>query len=323
MPALHTRPTRLPFVACLLALLGLVGIAGCDRAEAPLTLDSPQATLETAEALVRAGRADRLVDLIHADDEQLRSLLNQFGRFLGELQSLAEAVEVAFPEEVAQLRAEAEALAKEGRAASLIDRLTGSPAGAPGGPGGSRGFGADLIRNPDLRLDTGAETRRSAVNPFGGGERGRSRREAFGRIAQQFFVDPYAWLEDGRGRLETVYVSDTMVALTWDGKTILPPFGLVLIEGPDGFWRLLLPTQYPGVRRAMPQNEDEYAVYGSIVRTLENVIIDLRRDVEGGRVRNLTDLSDSAVEKIAIPAALVFFALSEVIDERGGDQASP
>ncbi len=319
MPALPTRPTRLPFVTRLLVVLGLVALPGCDRADGPLTLDSPEATVRTAEALVQAGRADRLVDLIHADDEQMRSLLNQFGRFLGELQKLAQAVEVAFPEEVAQLRAEAEAAAKEGRAASLIDRLTGAPAGA----GGSRGFGADLIRNPDLRLDTGAEARRSAVNPFGGGERGRSRREAFSRIAQQFFVDPYAWLADGRGRLETVYVSDTMVALTWDGKTILPPFGLVLIEGPDGFWRLLLPTQYPGVRRAMPQNEDEYAVYGSIVRTLENVIVDLRRDVEGGQVRNLTDLSDSAVEKVAIPAALVFFALSEVIDERGGGDRGP
>jgi hypothetical protein len=306
--------SRLPAVlGYLLAVLGFAALAGCDRADGPLTLDSPEATLDTAEALVRDGRADRLVDLIHADDDEMRSLLNQFGRFLGELQKLAAAVEVAFPEEVAQLRAEAEAAAAEGRAASLIDRLTGAPAG----PGGNRGFGSNLIQNPELRLDTGSAARRGTPSPFAGGERGRSQREAFSRIAQQFFVDPYGWLGEGRDRLETVYVSDTMVALTWDGKTILPPFGLVLIEGDDGFWRLLLPTQYPGVRRAMPQNEDEYAVYGSIVRTLENVIVDLRRDVEAGKVRNLTDLSDSAVEKVAIPAALVMFALSEVMEERG------
>ncbi|MEM7755447.1 MAG: hypothetical protein AAF297_07400 [Planctomycetota bacterium] len=286
---------------------------GCDRRDTAYDLGTPEGTIEAATGMVAEGRADRLSELIEADSPEMRSLLNQFGRMLGELQRLGEAVEANFPEQVAAMRAEAEAAAAEGQAATLIDRLTGAPA--------RRGsFGVNAISGDDLGLNTGGEARESRGSVFDRGRPSGSQRARFNRLAQEVLIDPYAWLEDGRGRLDTAYVSDGMVALTWDDKTLLPPFGVVLVEN-EGAWRLVLPTRYPGVREIMPRTADEYAVWGSMVRTLEHVVVDLRRDVERGRVTTLSGLADAAVEKVAIPAALVAFAFSEVMQERRSERA--
>ena len=297
-----------------LIALSLLAAVGCERRPTQFDLSSPEATLEAASGMVAEGRADRLAELIQADTPEMRSLLNQFGRFLGELQKLGVAIEDKMPEQVAALRAEAEAAVAEGRAATLIDRLTGAPVRTGGG------FGVNAIRDDDLRLDTGGAASTGA-SLFDAGQPRGSQRRRFNELAQQVLVDPYAWLEGGRSRLDTAYVSDDLVALTWDGKTILPPFGVVLADD-GGAWRLVLPTRYPGVNRIMPRTADEYAVWGSMVRTLEHVVIDLRRDVESGRVTTLSGLADAAVEKVAIPAALVAFAFSELMQDRTRDNPS-
>jgi hypothetical protein len=306
----RTRRLNTQLMAVCASGLTAALLGACGDDPIAVRLDTPERTLDSAQLLVESGRADRLVDLVHAESPEMRSLLNQFGRTLGEMQRLAAAIEQRFPEEIEELRAEAAAAAAEGRAVGLLDRLAGGS-----GPARRGGFGADLIRDDSLRLDTGASRRSRPPSPFGGGRASESQREAFNTIAQQVFADPFKWLADGRERLDTVYVSDEMVALTWDGKALLPPFGIALIDD-EGSWRLLLPTRYPGVSRVMPRTPDEYAVWGAMAKTLENVVIDLRRDVEGGRVRNLTDLADSAVEKIAIPAVLIMYAMSEVMEER-------
>lgn len=307
----------IPALSKALAALGLavaVLCPGCERRSTAYDLDTPEGTLDAAAGMVAEGRADRLPELIQAEDPELRSLLNQFGRFLGELQTLGDAVERAMPEQVAAMREKAEIEAKEGRAASLIDRLTGAPA-ARGG------FGVSAMRSDDLGLDTGGGRSGVGSSLFGAGQPSASQRERFNQIAQEVLIDPYAWLEDGRKRLDSTYVTDEMVALTWDGKTLLPPFGVVLVDD-GGAWRMVLPTRYAGVSRVMPKTPDEFAVWGSMVRTLEHVVIDLRRDVERGRVTTLTGLADAAVEKVAIPATLVAFAFSRLMDERGAADAS-
>lgn len=291
-------------------------LCGCDRGPTAYDLGSPEGTLDAATGMVQEGRADRLAELIRADSDDMRSLLNQFGRFLGELQRLGETVREVMPEQVAAMEAEARAAVEEGRAASLIDRLTGAPAGP-----GRGGFGVSAMRSEGLGLETGGSAESSPRSVFDAGRPSGSQRERFNALAREILIDPYAWIEDGRDRLGTAYVSDGMVALTWDDKTLLPPLGVVLAEDEDGVWRLLLPTRYPGVSAVMPRTADEYAVWGSMVRTLEHVVVDLRRDVEKRRVTTLEGLADAAVEKVAIPAALVAFAFSELMQERGG--ASP
>jgi len=310
------RRTQMIFLCLAMPLLAAVG--GCDRGPTVYDLSTPEGTVDAAAGMVAEGRADRLPELIEADSPEMRSLLNQFGRTLGELQKLGEAVEAAMPEQVAAVRSEAEAAAAEGRAATLIDRLTGAPVRTGGG------FGVSAIRSDDLGLETGGETgggvKGGGASLFDAGRPRGDQRRRFNELAQQVLIDPYAWLEGGQDRLGTAYVADDLVALTWDGKTLLPPFGVVMRMGEDGAWRLVLPTRYPGVSRVMPKTPDEYAVWGSMVRTLENVVIDLRRDVESGRVTTPSGLADAAVEKVAIPAALIAFAFTNLMEEgRGGD----
>ena len=155
------------------------------------------------------------------------------------------------------------------------------------------------------------------TKPGGAFSRGPSdsQREIVNGILKQLLADPYRWLEQGRDKIDHVYVSDDIVSLTWEDRPILPPFGLTLIER-DGRWFLVPPTSYPGVSMVLPRNDDEWYVWGSMVKTLERVVIDLTKEVRSGSIRNMTDLADSATEKIAIPAMLVFFAYGNLMEER-------
>ena len=231
---------------------------------------------------------------------------------LGSLLRLGEAVEQRFPEELAEFRAEAERAAAEGTANPLLARLLSSRRG------GSRnaGVGVSQINREGLTLDTGG-TGASPSRPSNplAPRQSESQRAIVNGIIKQLLADPYRWLEEGRDNLDTVYIADDRVALTWNDRPILPPFGLSMIEE-DGRWFLVPPTAYPGVSMIMPRNEDEWFVWGSMARTLEQVVIDLEKEVRSGRVRNMTDLADTAAEKVAIPAMLVFFAYGNMVEQR-------
>ncbi len=292
-----------PAVPVIALLLG-IRLAGCDARTAAYPADTPQQTLDSAAAMVADGHADRLVELVYAEDEPMRSLLNQVGLLLGSLQSLSDAVARRFPEELGALR---ERAGREG-AGPLLSRLVAS-----GRSTTNREFGVSRMSRSGLTLDTG-----HAPNPAGKKRPPRmteSQRELVNGLLQQLLADPYRWLEEGRSRLTTVPITDDTVAIMWDGKAVLPPFGLVLIHR-EGRWWLVPPTSFPGVRGLMPRSEDEWFVWGSMVKTMRNVVDDLTEDVESGRVRNLTDLADTAVEKAAIPSMLIFFAYSNLVEQR-------
>lgn len=307
----RTSPIRL-FVRLVGAALVVAGLAGCSRSGENYGAASPDEALDSAQRMIVNGEAHRLVDLIYAENEQMRSLLNQFGELLGSLQELGTEVERRFPEEIARYRSEAERAAAEGRTSPLLTRLVAAGRGDQ-----SRTFGTSRVDREGLTIDTGSP--RGEGRASAGGMLGRpqteSERQRFNDIIKELLVDPYRWLAEGRDKISTVYVSDDTVSLLWEGRPILPPFGMALVQRDDR-WMLVPPTSYPGVSAVMPRNDDEWYVWGSMVRTLDHVVQDLGRDVRSGRVKNLSGLADAAVKKVAIPAMLVVFAYSNLVEER-------
>ncbi len=307
---LLTRPGKLHAFAVL--LVAGVCLGGCSRPRTEYPASTPDEAIDSAQTMIVNGEADRLTDLIYAEDEATRSFLNQVGSMLGSLQRLGQAVEQRFPEELGAFRAEAEKAAAEGRTNPILARLVASRGG-----GRNRSFGVSRINREGLTLDNAGDGDARPARPgdLFTGRQSESQRELVNGIIKQLLADPYRWLADGRDRLDHVYISDDTVSLTWDDKPILPPFGLSLIER-EGRWFLVPPTSYPGVRMVLPRNADEWFVWGSMVKTLERVVVDLERDVRTGQVRNMTDLADSAAEKVAIPAMLVFFAYGNMVEQR-------
>lgn len=234
--------------------------------------------------MVTDGNAEQLSNLIYAEDEYQRAVLNRVGSMLGHWQDLAAAVAERFPEEVQALEAEARKAAEEGRSSSMIGSLlTGQ-------------------RGPRMRRD---------ADPG-------AQREAFEASIKGLFADPYGWLADAESKLDYQYIHDDAVALTWDGRMILPPVGLVLERDSTGQWALLLPTRLPMIRDAMPQTPEEYAIWGSLVRVFDNLAIDLTNDVRDGKVATLEDLSRRAGERAFPVAVLVVYAYSRLKDPSEG-----
>lgn len=316
MPPPRSRKARLPALAALLAA-GLLG--ACSRAPSAYDASTPDAVLDSAQRMIRSGEADRLADLIYAENDQMRSFLNQFALLFASLQKLGVSVDRRFPEELRQFREQADLAAAAGRSNPILAQLS---AAARSGRSSGGTFGTAGINREGLTLDTGAPARPQRRPPMNApSPRTESERQRVNEIIKSLLVDPYRWLDEGRDRLGTISINDDTVALTWDGHPILPPFGLSLTRQ-EGRWFLVPPTSYPGINRIMPRSDDEWFIWGSMIRTLQQVVDDLNTDVDSGRIRNLTDLADTAVEKTAIPALLIFFAYSNLVEARNREAAA-
>lgn len=320
MPPPRTPAIRSARLLAFAALLSAGLLAGCSRAPAAYDASTPDAVLDSAQRMIREGEAGRLADLIYAENDQMRSFLNQFALLFASLQKLGVSVERRFPEELRQFREQSDLAAAAGRTNPILAQL--SAAARSGRSSGAGAFGTAGINREGLTLDTGAPARpqrRPAMNAPA--PRSESERQRANEIIKSLLVDPYRWLDEGRDRLGIISINDDTVALTWDGHPILAPFGLSLTRQ-DGRWFLVPPTSYPGINRIMPRNEDEWFIWGSMVKTLQQVVDDLTADVDSGRIRNLTDLADTAVEKTAIPALLIFFAYSNLVEARNREAAA-
>lgn len=277
------RPTphiaTLLFASLLASLLTCL-LPGCgDRTP---TRTTPEGTIAAARYVVEQRRADRLATFIYAESPEYRELFTRLGVLLRNAQRLGEVVQEKFPKEIAELSAKAEATAKSGKASGLLSQLS------------------------------------SAMNQ---NQRGRKRATVAERDAQQealraavgrLFADPYAFLRESEERLTTTFLTDDSVALLWDKQPILPPIGVVLKKDADGLWYLLLPTNLPGVNGFMPKTKEQFQTFGSIIAVINNVVVDLRKDVEQGRVKTLDDLSRRAGEQAFMPAALAFYAYNSM-----------
>ena len=329
----HTSSKRSRCATLITLAMATLALTACDRAQTNYPASTPDEALDSAQQMIATGDAGRLTDLVYADTPEMRSFLNQIGSTLASLQRLGDAVEQRFPEELTAFRTEAEQAAAEGKTNPLFARLLSSRRGNGSNPG----FGISQINREGLTIDTGPSsdtpTRRSTrpSNPLAP-RQSESLRRIVNGIIKQLLADPYRWLEEGRDNLDTIYIADDRVALTWKERPILPPFGLSMIEE-EGRWFLVPPTAHPGISMimprnkdewfGMPRNKDEWFVWGSMAKTLERVVVDLETEVRAGRVRNMTDLADTAAEKVAIPAMLVFFAYGNLVEQRKADAAGP
>lgn len=140
-----------------------------------------------------------------------------------------------------------------------------------------------------------------------GGRGGPQSGDRFRELAKRIFADPYGWLSQRRDKLDVIYVADDTYGVMYDGQPLLQPWGLLIQQKEDG-WYLMLPTNLPGARQVLPDTDDEFMLWGSLFKTLENGVRDMTSDVRGGRTSSMNQLGQSAVEKFAIPAVMVMYA---------------
>jgi hypothetical protein len=266
-----------PLLPLIVALLGSVLLIGCDRGP---NRSTPEGTLAAARWAVSRGEAGRISDYIYADNPDMRRLLRRTGVFLDNVQQLGATIQAKFPTEVATLKAKAEAAAKDGTATSLVAQLT-----AQARPG---------------------RRSKNAPNPMAADD---SARDAFDSALKNLFADPYAWINESEKRLSTSFLTDDSVALLWDEKPILPPIGIVMkkIEK-DGRWYFMLPTNLPGVGNFVPKTKEQFEIFGGLIKVFDQVMVDLRVDIESGKLTSLDEVSRAAGEKTFLPAALTIFA---------------
>ena len=276
-------PHRFLKVWSVLALLAAWLFAGVGCSD-DYGQDTPEQTIRTAKMLVEKGKAKQLSTLIYAENENWRKLMRRTGVFLGNIQALGNELEIAFPKEVGELRERAKTAAAEGKATSLVGVLSKQAMGG--------------------RRKRPSEKERAEME------------QAMQDAMKRLFADPYAWLKEADGRLTTVPVNDNTAALMWDGQTVMPPLGMIMRKAEDGKWYFVLPTNLPGVNQFMPKTEKEFRLWGSIITTFDNVVIDLTKDVREKRLTNFEMVSMKAGEKAFIPAAMTFAAYGAYLDAK-------
>jgi hypothetical protein len=271
------------------ALTGISVLTGCSRTD--YSQGTPEETIASANKMVEAGDAEKLPNLVYAENPDMRKLLNTLGRMTGHLEELAKEINTRYPQETAELAKKAEEAAKQGKSTSLIGQLAQQ--------GRRQGGRRNRTAKPSERP----------------GER-QEQREQFDDAITRLFADPYSFLRDNQGRLTTAYLTDDSVALLWDGKPVLQPIGMVMNKAEDGKWYFVLPTNTPGISGFMPKTPEQYKLMGQMVAVLDKVVIDLRKEVASGQHSSLESVSRRAGEMTFLPAVLTFYAYSQLRDEQ-------
>jgi hypothetical protein len=277
--------TRLALVVMLALplLVGAGGTWGCGREYSQAT---PDDVLQSARAMVENGDVHRLPDLLYAETPELRKLMTQFGKVLASMQSLALELHKAYPDEIAEIKKQAEEAAARGEATGFVGRMMSQAAPTRRPPAGRR---------------TGRNQAQAAApaNP-------ESMQQSFNQMAKELFADPYGWLERSEGRVSTQKVADDLAAIMWDAK---PAFGVgLLMKEEGGKWYITLPTSMPGISQMLPSSEETWQIAGSLALALDNAIKDTQREVKAGKHPTMEDLARSVGEKAAIPAIAIMYA---------------
>lgn len=271
---------RAAALCMMLVCLVVVPLGGCGE---PYARNTPEGTIETARRMISDGNSRRLGELIYAQSPEEARLMRRLGVMLGNLDTLGDSIAVAFPKEVEELKARAEAAAKDGKGGSMLNRVF-AQVNPQQRRGGRRGSG-----RPDQNTE-----------------------QLFNDLLKTLFADPYGWLKESEERLTTVYLTEDSVALLWDGKPILPPIGLTMRKTDTGEWAFALPTNLPGISSFWPKTKEEYEIWGGLITVFDNVILDVTKDVRDGRATSLDDVARRAGEKTFLPAVLTFFAFQQL-----------
>lgn len=265
----------------LVVVVALVSL-GCERKS--YSRSTPEELIDSAHQMVVDGHPERLTELIYAstadspdtEDPRLRELYERLGGLLAQIDELARAVQEAFPEEVEQLRAEAEAAAQRGEARSMLTQaLTGR-------------------RGPSR------------------GERRQQGEDVMERAMSDLLANPFGWLEGAKERISFFELTPDRQAVLWDGKPVLPPAGLA-IERHDGDWYVVLPLSHPAMGRVMPSSDEQYAVFGSLIQVLDQTFRELTADVRSGKARDLNHVAEMTGEKAFMPMAMVALAYARLM----------
>ncbi len=266
----------------LLALVAALVLPGCRRQPKQYDQSSPEAVIESLEEMVTDGNHQRLHELFYAEDDDMRMALRRFGRMAGRLAELAQALNVAFPEEVADLREDAEEAAANGQATSIIARLS---------QGAMR------------------QRRNTNANP----------EDSFNAAFRYLLTDPYSSFEQATDRLSAMEIGEGYAGLMWDGKPLLPPFGIKMREDVDGKWYIELPLDLPFVAQYRPRNDEQWLIAGYLMKAWENAAVDLKTKVEAGDFRNLDEVAQEAGAMVLPPTMMIGLAYaSQFKDEDEG-----
>ncbi|MEZ6243405.1 MAG: hypothetical protein R3B57_10220 [Phycisphaerales bacterium] len=280
-------------VLLVAALTGGIGWAVVSWWSRPHVYDlsSPERVVASAREMLERGEAGRLSELLETTSDNERRLYRQLGAVLGDLQKLGATIRDEMPQEVERHRKEVAEAAARGEAVTLFQRLAAARQG----------------KGPNLPDQGGVEI-----------FRGSPQRDRFNDVIMNLLADPYKWIEESEERIEYVEIDEEQVALTWDGQMI-PPVGLIMRRQVDGTWRVVPPLEAPFVNRITPQNEAEYQIWGSLLASMDNMIVELDAEVRRGQHATFESVADSAFEKAAIPTAMIMFAYQKAMRERGHD----
>lgn len=280
-----TRPR--PRATIVVLLLTAISIAGCDRGPKRYGQATPDEVVASARAMVTGGDTARLHELIYAEDDLERAFLARVGKLFGHLHELAAEIQVRFPDDMRKIQLKAEEQAK---------------LAAQRGSGSTGAFVNQLI-------SAGKQVSRE------------QRENAFEAVIERVFSDPYGWLADQSGRLTTEMINDDQAALLWDKKAILPPVGLAMRKVGDK-WYLIPPLNLPFISKYRPRTKPEWNMWASLVKIFDTAIVELRDEVRAGQVVGFSDVSRKAGEKIFMPAALAFVAVSKHYEKKFAAQAA-
>ncbi len=264
-------------------VMASLAVVGCRRGPKEYKQDTPEAVIQSMEAMVEDGQTRRLHELFYAEDEDMRLALRRFGRMCGRLAELAEAIGKAYPEEVEALRKQTEEAAARGEATNILSR-----------------FSQSAFQNRRNR-----NQQRSSPG------------DAFNLAFRQLLSNPYASFEQATDRLSTIPVSDEYVGLLWDEKPILPPFGIMMRQDVDSKWYIMLPLDLPIVTKYRPRTEEQWLIAGYLMKAWENAAVDLKTKIEAGDLRNLDEVASEAGAMILPPTMMIGIAYSSQFKQDG------
>jgi hypothetical protein len=265
-------------------LIGCTAVAGACGRKATYSQATPDDVIRSAVEMVKNKDTKQLGSLIYADSPEMRYFLDKLGELFGHMQTLAVEVEGKFPQEMAEMKAKAAEAAAAGKADPLLSALAGMGGSSMGGRRGGPG---------DSPVDENAA--RDLVN--------------------RLFADPYGWLERNADRLSALKTSDDTASVMFDDKPIIPVVGLPMrLENER--WYIALPTNFPGVSRAMPRSKEQWSILVSVVKVLDRTVVELTEDVRMGKVPTLDSLAKQAREKAMLPAVIAFAAYGKEMEVR-------
>ncbi len=243
---------------------------------------TPDVVLRAAVGMIKNGETKKLSNLLYADTPEMRSVLNQLGTVLESMQQLSVSSAKRFPAEFQRLQDDALAAAEDPKNKSLVGQfMIGMNEFGNGKPTG-RQPNSDDIRN------------------------------AFSAI----LADPFGWIDRNAARLTTVKTADDTASIMFDGQPAIPVVGLPMRMA-NGKWYIVLPLNVAPISGVMPRTRQQWSIVGSVLKVTDNAMIDLRNDVDAGRVVGLKNLTDKFQDKVLFPIAIAFASYAKELDVRG------